>query len=104
MASADFIKIKEIETELFELNMQKKRTDADIKIKEAELDGLLVDCYSLTEASNRLDISLQSMLRRIKSGKYEGVNIANRWYIQKSDVDDEMFLKDRKEMLMGRFE
>ena len=84
--------------ELFELNDNKDKIDARIKELNGSVDSiLLTHFYNLAHASDRLDQSPQSVLRSIRSKRYEGVNINNRWYVSRDVINDEVEIKRRLE-------
>jgi len=84
--------------ELFELNDNKDKIDARIKELNGSVDSiLLTHFYNLAQASDRLDQSPQSVLRSIRSKRYEGVNINNRWYVSRDVINDEVEIKRRLE-------
>ena len=87
--------IPDISTEIIELKNQRKNLDQQINRREADAHTLLEDFYKLADASERLDISPQSILRKIKSGKYVGVRFNKSWYIKSDQVDDEYELISR---------
>ena len=84
--------------ELFELNDNKDKIDARIKELNGSVDSiLLTHFYNLAQASARLAQSPQSVLRSIRSKRYEGVNINNRWYVSRDVINDEVEIKRRLE-------
>ena len=84
--------------ELFELNDNKDKIDARIKELNGSVDSILLTYfYNLAQASDRLDQSPQSVLRSIRSKRYEGVNINNRWYVSRDVINDEVEIKRRLE-------
>ena len=87
--------IEDISTEIIELKNSRKAIDEQIKRRESDANTLLEDFYKLADASERLDISPQSILRRIKSGEYIGVRFNKTWYVKSDQVDDQYELISR---------
>lgn len=89
--------IRDLSESIFKLKDEKKILDGKIIELETEVLSLLSDFYSLAEASDRLDVSPQTLLRSINSGKYIGVNYGGKWYIKADEVRDEAEIKRRLE-------
>jgi len=90
--------LQTFQEELFELHDNKDRIDARIKELNGNVDSiLLTHFYNLAQASDRLDQSPQSLLRSIRSKRYEGVNINNKWYVSRDVINDEVEIKRRLE-------
>tara|TARA_B100001013_G_scaffold340386_1_gene263535 strand:+ start:995 stop:1315 length:321 start_codon:yes stop_codon:yes gene_type:complete len=90
--------LQTIQEELFKLNDSKDQITARIKELTGEVDSiLLTHFYNLAQASDRLDLSPQSVLRSIRSKRYKGVNIGNKWYVNRAVINDEVEIKRRLE-------
>ena len=89
--------IRDLSEEIFKLEDDKSKLTGRIREIESEILGLLTDFYSLSEASDRLDKSPQTLLRGINAKRYTGVNYGGRWYIKRSEVTDESEIKRRLE-------
>tara|TARA_B100000029_G_scaffold232465_1_gene229828 strand:- start:4544 stop:4861 length:318 start_codon:yes stop_codon:yes gene_type:complete len=89
--------VQDLSEEIFVLKDQKKEIESRIAEVESEVQSILSNFYNLSEASDRLNESPQSLLRSIRSGRYKGVNYGGRWYVESGQIRDESEIRRRLE-------
>lgn len=91
------MQIRELEDEILELEQTKKEINVQILKKRSDINEELLDYYSMTEASDRLEVSVNTIIKRVRSNYYSGTNVGGKFYVIKEEIDEEVMTKRRLE-------
>ena len=92
--------IATLEESIFIKEEEKRKIDLEIKKLKMEIDDELLNYYTAFQASDRMEVSVNTIIKKINSNRYSGVHVGGKWYVSKTNIDDELYAKKRKEQVI----
>ena len=89
------VNIEGMESQIFEREQTKKQIELEIAELRVEIGKELKEYYTASEVSDRLEISVNTVIKRIRSQYYSGLFIGGKWYAKKDDIENELYLSKR---------
>ena len=89
------VNIETMESKIFVKEQEKKDIELEIAELRLEISKELREYYTAFEVSDRLEISINTVIKRIRGKHYSGLFIGGKWYAKKEDIENELYLAKR---------